>query len=190
MTPQTVRLFIAINFPDDLRSALHAAMDPLRVAAPDLRWVDASRIHLTVKFLGDHPEEAVVPLITSLSRVASRYEPIPLALRGLNAFPNLRRPRVVWLGVSADPKLELLHHDVEAACAALGHPLVGRTYRPHVTLGRVRERALDPAGLAAAARGIAYEGALDAEALDLMVSEHAGGVPGYRVVGSAALSRE
>ena len=69
------------------------------------------------------------------ARIAARYGPIPLALRGLNAFPNLRRPRVVWLGVSADPKLELLHHDVEAACAELGHPLAGRTYRPHVTLG-------------------------------------------------------
>jgi len=190
VSPQTLRLFIAINFPDELRAALHAAMEPLRAAGPDVRWVDAPRIHLTVKFLGEHPDGAVAPLVTSLTRIAAGYEPIPLALRGLNAFPNLRRPRVVWLGVSADPKLELLHHDVEAACAELGHPLVGRTYRPHVTLGRVRERALDPAALAVAARGITYEGALDAEALDLMVSEHAGGAPGYRVVGSAALSRE
>jgi len=185
-----VRLFVAINFPDDVRSALHAAMEPLRAAAPEIRWVDAPRVHLTLKFLGEHPEAAVSQVVEGLSRVGSRYDPIPLELRGLNAFPNLRRPRVVWLGVTADSRLELLHHDLEGACAALGYPLDGRAHRPHITLGRVPGRALDPAGLASAARGITYEAMVNAEALDLMVSEHVDRAPRYRVVGSAALRRE
>src|SRR5688500_8120121 len=96
-------------------------MEPLRLAAPEIRWVDAPRIHLTVKFLGEHPESAVPPLLEALSRTAAMYDPIPMELGGLNAFPNLRQPRVVWLGVKADPKLELLHHDLEGACAPLGH---------------------------------------------------------------------
>ena len=190
MSRLTVRLFIAINFPDDVRSALHAAMEPLRSVAPEIRWVDAPRVHLTMKFLGEQPESAVAPLVETLTRIASRYSPIQLELGGLNAFPNLRQPRVVWLGVKADPKLELLHHEVETACAELGHPVEGRPYRPHVTLGRVRERAVDPARIAATARGIVYEAALSAEALDLMVSEHVDHAPRYRVVGSAPLDRE
>lgn len=190
MSRLTVRLFIAINFPDDVRSALHAAMEPLRAVAPEIRWVDAPRVHLTMKFLGEHPESVVTPLVATLTGIASRYDPISLELGGLNAFPNLRQPRVVWLGVTADPKLELLHHEVEAACAELGHPVEGRAYRPHVTLGRARERVIDPARIAAVARGIVYEAALNAEALDLMVSEQVDRTPRYRVVGSAPLHRE
>jgi 2'-5' RNA ligase len=143
-----------------------------------------------MKFLGEHPETAVPPLLEMLARIASGYDPIPMELGGLNAFPNLRQPRVVWLGVKADPKLELLHHDVETACAELGHPVEGRAYRPHVTLGRVRERLPNPARIATAARGIMYEAAVSAETIDLMVSEHVDRAPRYRVVGSAALDRE
>jgi 2'-5' RNA ligase len=185
-----VRLFIAVNFPHDIRAALYDATAPLRAAAPDVRWVPAERIHLTVKFLGEHPEGAVNPLIDALDRIASQYDPILMELGGLNAFPNLRQPRVVWLGVRADPKLELLHHDVETACGELGHLMEGRPYRAHVTLGRVRDRLANPARLAAAARGIVHEATVTAEALDLMLSEHIDGTPRYRVVGSAALGRE
>jgi RNA 2',3'-cyclic 3'-phosphodiesterase len=185
-----VRLFIAINFPDTTRAALHAAMQPLRAVAPEIRWVDEPRIHLTMKFLGEHPEPAVAPLLDVLATIAQGYDPVPLELGGLNAFPNLRQPRVVWLGVTADPKLELLHHDVETACEALGHPVEGRAYRPHVTLGRVRDRVRDPARIAATARGISWRADASAEALDLMVSEHMNGAPRYRIVGSAPLHRQ
>ena len=190
MTGPTVRLFVAINFPEDIRLGLHAAMEPVRAAAPEIRWVDAPRIHLTLKFLGEHPADAVPPLLDLLSRVAGLYDPVPLELGGLNAFPNLRQPRVVWLGVKADPKLELLQHDLETGCAALGYPVEGRAYRPHVTLGRVRDRAADPARIAATARGIRYEATVNAETLDLMVSEHVDRAPRYRIVGSAPLHRE
>jgi len=185
-----VRLFIAVNLPDDIRTTLYDVTAPLRSAAPDVRWVPADRIHLTVKFLGEHPETAVTPLLEALDGIARKYDPILMELGGLNAFPNLRQPRVVWLGVRADPKLELLHHDVETACEELGQPMEGRPYRAHVTLGRVRDRLANPARLAAAARGVVHEATVTAEALDLMVSEHVDGTPRYRVVGSAALSRE
>ena len=185
-----MRLFIAINFPEDVRAAIDTAMAPLRAAEPGVRWVPAERIHLTVKFLGEQPETAVGPLLAALERVGRRFAPIPMELGGLNAFPNLRAPRVVWLGVRADPKLELLHHEVETASAELGYPLEGRAYRAHVTLGRVRDRVADARRLALVARGIAHESYALAETVDLMVSEHADGSPRYRVVGSAALSRE
>lgn len=185
-----MRLFIAVNFPVDVRTALHAATEPLRSAAPAVRWVDPARIHLTVKFLGEHAADAVAPLLEALAPIAARYDPVAMELGGLNAFPNLRQPRVVWLGVSADPKLELLHHDVETACADLGHAVEARAYRPHVTLGRVRDRLADPERLATAARAVSYGASVDAERLDLMVSEHADGAPRYRIVGSATLGRE
>ena len=128
-------------------------------------------------------------MLGALGEVAERYAPIPLEVRGLGAFPNLRAPRVVWIGVHADPKLELLHHDLERACELLGHEVDGRAYRPHVTVGRVEARAIDPARLAAAARLVDFGAEAMAESVDLMVSETVGRRPRYRVVGSAALSR-
>ena len=185
-----MRLFIAINFPDAVRESLYAAMEPLRAAAPTARWVDPDRIHLTMKFLGEQPERSVPGLLDVLQEVAARYDPIPLGLGGLNAFPNLRAPRVVWIGVQADPKLELLQHDLERACAALGHDTEARTFRPHVTLARVEPRAIDPSRLAVAARAVAYDASAVAERIDLMVSETVERRPRYRVVGSATLSRD
>ena len=185
-----MRLFIAVNFPEALRESLHAAVAPLRIAAPTARWVDPDRIHLTMKFLGEQPEAAVPGLLGVLQQVAARYEPIPLGIGGLNAFPNLRAPRVVWVGVQADPKLELLQHDVERACAALGHDIDARAFRPHVTLGRVEPRAIDASRLASAARSVAFDASATAECIDLMVSETVERRPRYRVVGSAPLTRD
>ena len=184
-----MRLFIAVNFPESLRESLHAAIEPLRVAAPKARWVDRDRIHLTIKFLGEQSDGAVAELLRVLEEVAGTYDPIPLDVGGLNAFPNLRAPRVVWVGVRADPKLELLQHDIERACETLGHEVEGRAYRPHVTVGRVEPREISAARLASAARSVRFRADAMAESVDLMVSETVDRRPRYRVVGSAALSR-
>ena len=184
-----VRLFIAINFPEEIRSALHEALEPARRAAPEVRWTDPSRLHLTLKFLGECPEAAVDPLVGAMGTVVPRYDPVDLELGGLGAFPNLRRPRIVWLGMRADPKLELIHHDLEVACAALGYDIDGRAFRPHVTLGRAGDRRIDAGALAAAARTVRYRETTIAGSLDLMVSEQTRDRPRYRLLAGAPLGR-
>jgi RNA 2',3'-cyclic 3'-phosphodiesterase len=137
-----VRLFIALNLPDDVRTALHEATAPLREAAPRaVAWVRPEGVHLTLKFLGDVEEPRVAHVEAALRRVAAAHAVVRVAIGGVGAFPSLARPRVVWAGVEASPRLELLQHDVEAACAALGFEVEGRAFRPHVTLGRVRPNA-------------------------------------------------
>jgi 2'-5' RNA ligase len=185
-----VRLFIAINFPSALRSSLFEATQPLREAAPTARWVDADRLHLTIKFLGEQPETAVLPLLGVLRSVGERFDPIALELGGLGAFPNLRRPRVVWMGVQGDPKLELVHHDVEIACQTLGMEPEGRPFRPHLTLGRGGDPRVDAMALMRASKTVSFSEEVMIDALDLMVSEQADGRPRYRLLGSATLSRE
>ena len=190
-----MRLFLALNFPASLRRAIFDATAPLRAAAPGLAWVAESRLHLTLKFLGERPDDAVAPLVGALDEVGATHSPVTRSLGGLGAFPNQRRPRVVWLGIAPDPKLELLHHDVETACAALGYELDGRTFRPHLTLARVRpgrrgggEPAAEPArALAAAAREVQFRGAAVVETLDLMRSELAAGGSRYTVLHAAPL---
>lgn len=190
-----MRLFIAINLPDDERRAIARATAPLRDAAPSVGWVDESRLHLTLKFIGERPPDAVGPLAASLRRVAAVHSPIALELGGLGAFPSKRRPRVIWLGIAADPKLELLHHDVEEACAALGYEVEGRAFRPHLTLGRVRERArgrerLDEAAAAALARSareVQERWTTDVSTVDLMESVLGQEGPRYSLLDAAPL---
>jgi 2'-5' RNA ligase len=182
-----VRLFLALNLPPAVRDAAHAAAEPLRRAAPGVAWTAAEKLHLTVKFLGEQPEGAAATLAAALAPVVTRHPPAELDIVGVGAFPRLTRPRVLWLGVRPDPKLELLHHDVEAACAALGHPLSGRAFRPHVTLGRVRPRAepVDARALATAVRQVHLRSGASVSTLDLMLSEPARG--GTRYVALARL---
>jgi 2'-5' RNA ligase len=185
-----VRLFIAINFPALLRTNLHEATKPLRDAAPTAKWVDTDRLHLTIRFLGQQPESTVAPLVDALRAVGKRFDPIALELGGLGAFPNLRRPRVVWMGVKGDPKLELLHHDVETACGELGFEVEGRPFRPHLTLARAGDPRIDAVALTRAAKTVDFSEEIMIDALDVMVSEHADGKPRYRLLGSATLRRE
>jgi 2'-5' RNA ligase len=189
-----VRLFLALNFPALLRRAIFDATASLRAAAPALAWVTEPRLHLTLKFLGERPDDAVAPLARALDGVGAAHGPVTMSLGGLGAFPSQRRPRVVWLGVAPDPKLELLHHDVEAACEALGYDVEGRAFRPHVTLARVRpgRRGGQPdAGaaraLADAAREVQFRGSAVVETVDLMRSELATAGSRYTVLHAAPL---
>jgi RNA 2',3'-cyclic 3'-phosphodiesterase len=184
-----VRLFLALNIPADVRRHCFEATAPLRLARPDVRWVGEAQLHLTLKFLGEQPDGLVPPLAAAIDRVAATTRPVDLALGAVGAFPTLKRPRVVYLTVAPDPKLELLHHDVEVACEALGVPLTGKPFRPHVTIGRGRDNADLAArrALRGAARQVRLKTVAPVASIDLMASELAEGGHRHRVVHSALL---
>ncbi|HEU4563374.1 MAG TPA: RNA 2',3'-cyclic phosphodiesterase [Gemmatimonadaceae bacterium] len=185
-----MRLFIAVNLPLEERRAMFAAAQPLRAAAPGASWVRAENLHVTIKFLGEVAEERVTELRTALSEAVAPHRAFALALGGAGAFPNLRAPRVVWMGAAPEPRLELVHHDIESACAALGYPVEGRPFRPHVTLGRVKKEhpGRDAArALGDAARRVHYEGEVEVVSVDLMRSTLAPGGSQYALVHSALL---
>ena len=184
-----MRLFLAINLPAEVRRALDSATRPLRDVAPRLKWVAAERVHLTVRFLGEQPIERLPEIRTVIDAATARHAEAPLALGGLGAFPNFRRARVVWLGVAPDPRLELLHHDVDDACVGLGLEPEGRAFRPHVTLARVPDRA-DESELRALhrlARSFHFEKHVDVSSVDLMASELAPEGPRYRLLHTSPL---
>jgi 2'-5' RNA ligase len=168
-----VRLFLAINLEPDVRQAIIDATASLRAAAPTLSWVDETRLHLTLKFLGEHPPEALGRLSDSLRGVAARHRPFSMCLREIGAFPNFRRARVVWMGIEREPRLELLHHDIELACEQLGFDLDGRPFRPHLTLARVKERTgvEELRQLARAGKKVAFEREVDVRSVDVMQSD-------------------
>jgi RNA 2',3'-cyclic 3'-phosphodiesterase len=178
-------LFLALNLPAEVRSRSFEVTSPLRGARPDVKWVPEEKLHLTLKFLGERGEELVPTLSRAMDRVAAGTRPLDIAFGAVGGFPTLRRARVVYLAVAPDPKLELLHHDVELACAELGLPIEGKPFRPHVTLGREREvvGVEERRALREAARQVRVREHAPVASLDLMASE---GGSRYRLVHAAS----
>lgn len=190
-----MRLFLAINLEPTQRQAIYDAVEPLRAAAPSLAWVRAANLHFTIKFFGEQDASLVPALGAAMEAVGERHRVIELELGGIGAFPNLRRPRVVWMGIASEPRLELLHHDVEVACEQLGIPVEGRPFRPHLTLARVRARPSSDElrALARAAKRVDHRETVMVESIDLMQSDleqpASGGGTRYTRLATATLRR-
>ncbi len=170
------RLFVAVELSEEVRGALAEAQAVYRRRSdPPVRWVDPRGAHLTLKFLGDVAAERVQALADALAAVAAVHAPFQLSTGPAGVFPSPRRPRVLWLGVDGPVEyLEDLQQDVEFALQGLGFPLEGRPYRPHLTLGRVRDGVTgDLPGLAGALEELrrATPAPLPVEELRLMRSE-------------------
>jgi 2'-5' RNA ligase len=184
-----VRLFLAINFAPALRREIAAATAPLRECAPELAWTAEDRLHLTLKFLGEQAEDRLDALSAALAKTTAQHRELVMNVGGIGAFPNFRRARVVWMGVSPDPRLELLHHDIEVAYDALGCELEGRPFRPHLTLARVREPlpVERMRALWRAAKKVDYDAEFIVRSVDLMPSDLTSSGPAYTTLVSAPL---
>ena len=137
-----IRLFIATDPPEEARQVLAETIDELEQAIPNgVRWVQAHRIHLTVKFLGNVSPLALDNILDAMQQAVNDFQDgkFNLSLAGLGVFPERSRPRVLWAGVQGDlSSLENLHHSVDNAVSRLGFSLDKSPYRPHFTLGRPR----------------------------------------------------
>lgn len=184
-----MRLFLAINLSPDVQRAVAAATAPLREVAPELGWVPESNVHLTLKFLGEQPAERAEAIHAAIAGVTAQHRELVMSVGGVGAFPNFRRARVVWMGVGQDPRLELLHHDSEIACEALGFEVEGRPFRPHLTLARIKHPLLVQRlrEFARQARQTDYTTDVLVRSIDLMQSELSSAGSAYTTLASAAL---
>lgn len=138
-----VRAFLAVNFPEEAvaqvaRCAAGLAT-PCQRAGLSVTWVPAQNMHLTLAFLGSVEEEALREVSAAL-RQALMDAPAPRAgLMSLGAFPSPARPRVLYAGVDEESGLIALQGQVAAVLATLGFPKEERPFRPHLTIGRVRD---------------------------------------------------
>jgi 2'-5' RNA ligase len=130
-----VRLFIAIEIPEDIRTGFASLLKEFRAIAPQVKWVRAENLHVTLKFLGETEPAKLGPLQNVLAAVRSP-EPVTLEFRGLGFFPNEKRPRVFWTGMQASANLKSLAADIDQAAHRLGFPLEDRPFTPHLTLAR------------------------------------------------------
>jgi 2'-5' RNA ligase len=140
---ESVRAFVAIELPSSVKSALSQLQDNLkRSEHASVKWVNTGSIHLTLKFLGNIATETIPELTKVLSEAARGITPFHLELGEMGVFPNLRAPRVVWVGIRGEiATLSVLQENIESALIPLGFPPESRAFSPHLTLGRVREKA-------------------------------------------------
>lgn len=155
-----------------------------------VRWIDPDHYHVTLKFLGDVRRERVELVEQAVARVASATKAFTTEFGGFGAFPTIRRPRVIWLGLGANPELRCLKQDLEWTLGDVGFDAETRAFHPHVTLGRADDR-----GGAGAFRGLdelmadmKFDGEVKVHTLDLMRSQLSRGKAQYTVLSSVKLA--
>jgi 2'-5' RNA ligase len=186
-----MRLFVAIVPPPAALSQLAAVVEPLRLAAPELRWAGRESWHLTLAFLGEVDEGRLAELSVRLERAAGRHPRQQLSIAGGGAFPSAGRARVVWAGIRADGQaLAALAASVAAGARRAGAPPPddGRKYHPHLTLARCRQ----PADVRRLTSELAQASGQDwtAGEIHLVRSHLTGSSPQYEQMGSWPLRPE
>jgi RNA 2',3'-cyclic 3'-phosphodiesterase len=134
-----LRAFIAITPPTTLQQTMAEVRQVFQRLSLPWRWVTPDHIHLTLRFLGNVPEEAVPSLLQAMEQAAQGQIAFPLRARALGCFPHPARPRVLWVGLD-DPSQALgrLNERLMAALIPLGFPPEDRPFHPHLTLARAQ----------------------------------------------------
>ncbi len=139
-----MRAFIAVELPTAMLQRLGTEIAKLRelVGGGAIRWVESEAIHLTLQFLGEIDERTADLIAGCLDEVCANYARMSLEVGGLGGFPNLNRPRVIWIGIrEPDRSLSKLQSEIEGGVSKVGIDAEDRTYHPHLTLGRLRREA-------------------------------------------------
>ncbi len=140
---ETIRSFIAVELPENLKKELIRFEDDLRKKVPDCaRWVNPDGIHLTLKFLGNIRPEKVEEIRRAIEESCRNTLPFELKVTEIGVFPSLRRIQVIWIGVSGDlDRLVELQKSIDANLKRLGFTPETRPFTPHLTIARIRESA-------------------------------------------------
>lgn len=139
----TLRSFIAVDLSLSSRAILARAIRRLDVGS-GVKWVDPDLLHLTVHFLGYVRIQDVKPVCDAAKEALAEIDPFDLTLGGVGAFPDLERPRVIWIGVREGiESLVAIQEALDEPLAALGYPSDRSRFKPHVTIGRVKREGPD-----------------------------------------------
>jgi len=133
------RVFLAIDLPGDVKEQIMAIQNKLKFLLEGVRWVRPEAIHLTLKFFGDIRSDDTARISEMIAEKTRDAAPMTLNTDNIGAFPNLERPRVLWLGMTGDvQRLMILQQVIEAGLEPHGFKREKRKFRPHLTLGRAK----------------------------------------------------
>ncbi|MBP7125287.1 RNA 2',3'-cyclic phosphodiesterase [Myxococcota bacterium] len=145
-----MRCFLAVTVPEEVRREVDGVIRRLRPRIPGARFVRTASLHLTLHFFEDLGPDDVLQAGEAARRGAGPVEPFEVAFRGLGAFPDPARPRVLWMGLERGGwQMASLHRSIGNALRVLGLPVEARPYSPHLTLARLSSPAPEVARILA-----------------------------------------
>ncbi len=134
-----MRVFLAFDIPDDIKTQIHDIIKEKGKQIQGVKWVERENLHITCKFLGEINNHQLEELKRSLNESFNKNERIKINLKGFGAFPNFKRPRVLWIGVDGEKeKLISVWEKIEDITRKLKIGESEKDYIPHLTLGRVK----------------------------------------------------
>ena len=137
----TERLFLAIALSDSARNRMAERIRLVAKHADRVRWVPIENVHITLKFFGETPAAQKSTIEATMERVVANVPPLDLAITGVKVVRRGRRPQMVWATVAdTDGRLQQLHGRTERLLERDGFAREVRSFSPHITLARVRDR--------------------------------------------------
>jgi 2'-5' RNA ligase len=134
-----IRSFLAIELPKPILRKIEEVQGDLRSTHAEVRWINPEKIHLTLKFFGNIEESRIESIFKSIEEPIRSTLPFSLKVRGVGAFPNLKNPRVIWMGlVEGREVLISFQEQMEIQLKKIGFQPEDRPFHPHLTLGRMK----------------------------------------------------
>ena len=133
-----IRAFIAVDLDDPVIEKVCNVVAILKSRITEIRWLRKENLHLTLKFLGNIAESQVEPITAALRHPLGLFSPCTISAKGLGVFPDFRRPKILWVGLTGDQLVQLAA-EIESALMPLGFTPENRAFTPHLTIGRWRE---------------------------------------------------
>jgi 2'-5' RNA ligase len=134
-----MRAFIAIELPSDVKNQIARIQAELIRIPAQVSWTKAENVHLTLKFLGEIENRQVQPATQAVRAGCKGVKKFKISLKGVGGFPNLRQPRVIWIGTQTGAEeIISLQAKIDTELDKAGFPREGKKFRPHFTIGRIR----------------------------------------------------
>jgi 2'-5' RNA ligase len=186
-----LRTFIAVPLNRAVRDRLVSLQERLAGKGADVKWVEPENLHVTLLFLGEVGERDVMPVCRAVADVCRLHTPFSFGVESVGCFPNIQRPRILWVGViDGSAEICALHDALEPPLLALGcYRREERHFTPHITLGRVKS---DRSGTETALSKLAdwRAGEVRATELHVLSSELTPKGPVYSVLSRVPLKAE
>ena len=141
MRPDSIRCFVAIEIPERIQAILSEVQSEFRHKIQKASWTRNGNFHLTLKFLGDVEKDTINQINSAIAAIAVNYKPFCIEIGSIGTFPNVYRPRVLWVGLTQGVnEITTLANSVIRGIGKLGFPSDKR-FHPHLTLARIKENA-------------------------------------------------
>jgi 2'-5' RNA ligase len=136
-----MRTFIAVDTPENIKRKMTDVQSELKQSEADFKWETSNKFHITIKFLGEVKETMIDDIIGIIQEISSNFPPFPLQYEKVGSFPNLKNPRVIWIGCrDISQNLSKIKHMLDGELKQFGFEAEERAFHPHITLGRVKSQ--------------------------------------------------